>query len=238
MWLTGRHITSQISTKTLTRRVVNSPSERKSRNSSGAELTTQSTWATRHKLPLTSFVLWSNSAQAPVAMTQYKVEPSSSKSFSCLFLSDAPRRDWRACYSDICLYWAGSLSTKWKKTCCVMSSAGSAPAPFRFPKVSQYSPPSDASVLTHTDWCWSLQHQLEYRTQSFFVCVVIYVTFLIRFLFFLGMAFALLASLPAVNGLYSSFFPLIPYFFMGTAHQMVPGKSEWFICSDFIRWQW
>ncbi|XP_019129332.1 solute carrier family 26 member 9 [Larimichthys crocea] len=38
-----------------------------------------------------------------------------------------------------------------------------------------------------------------------------------------GMAFALLASLPAVNGLYSSFFPLIPYFFMGTAHQMVPG---------------
>uniref|UniRef100_A0A3Q3WVY3 SLC26A/SulP transporter domain-containing protein n=1 Tax=Mola mola TaxID=94237 RepID=A0A3Q3WVY3_MOLML len=38
-----------------------------------------------------------------------------------------------------------------------------------------------------------------------------------------GMAFALLASLPPVNGLYSSFFPLVPYFFMGTAHQMVPG---------------
>ncbi|XP_034447162.1 solute carrier family 26 member 9-like [Hippoglossus hippoglossus] len=38
-----------------------------------------------------------------------------------------------------------------------------------------------------------------------------------------GMAFALLANLPPVNGLYSSFFPLIPYFFMGTAHQMVPG---------------
>ncbi|KAL1020690.1 hypothetical protein UPYG_G00003400 [Umbra pygmaea] len=38
-----------------------------------------------------------------------------------------------------------------------------------------------------------------------------------------GMAFALLAVLPPVNGLYSSFFPLIPYFFMGTAHQMVPG---------------
>ncbi|XP_069560253.1 solute carrier family 26 member 9-like [Brachyistius frenatus] len=38
-----------------------------------------------------------------------------------------------------------------------------------------------------------------------------------------GMAFALLASLPPVNGLYSSFFPLFPYFFMGTAHQMVPG---------------
>ncbi|CAL8367041.1 unnamed protein product [Lota lota] len=38
-----------------------------------------------------------------------------------------------------------------------------------------------------------------------------------------GMAFALLASLPPVNGLYSSFFPLIPYFFMGTVHQMVPG---------------
>ncbi|KAJ8016882.1 hypothetical protein DPEC_G00011960 [Dallia pectoralis] len=38
-----------------------------------------------------------------------------------------------------------------------------------------------------------------------------------------GMAFALLADLPPVNGLYSSFFPLIPYFFMGTVHQMVPG---------------
>ncbi|XP_028849997.1 solute carrier family 26 member 9-like [Denticeps clupeoides] len=38
-----------------------------------------------------------------------------------------------------------------------------------------------------------------------------------------GMAFALLANLPPVNGLYSSFFPLIPYFFLGTAHQMVPG---------------
>ncbi|XP_043932775.1 solute carrier family 26 member 9 [Protopterus annectens] len=38
-----------------------------------------------------------------------------------------------------------------------------------------------------------------------------------------GMAFALLANLPPVNGLYSSFFPLIPYFFMGTIHQLVPG---------------
>ncbi|CAJ1084558.1 solute carrier family 26 member 9-like [Xyrichtys novacula] len=38
-----------------------------------------------------------------------------------------------------------------------------------------------------------------------------------------GMAFALLANLPPVNGLYSSFFPLIPFFFMGTAPQMVPG---------------
>jgi hypothetical protein len=46
-----------------------------------------------------------------------------------------------------------------------------------------------------------------------------------------GMAFALLASLPPVNGLYSSFFPLIPYFFMGTVHQMVPGKSGRFMCT-------
>uniref|UniRef100_A0A4W3GIU2 Solute carrier family 26 member 9 n=1 Tax=Callorhinchus milii TaxID=7868 RepID=A0A4W3GIU2_CALMI len=38
-----------------------------------------------------------------------------------------------------------------------------------------------------------------------------------------GMAFALLASLPPVNGLYSSFFPLIVYFFLGTTHHMVPG---------------
>uniref|UniRef100_A0A3Q3ED14 Solute carrier family 26 member 9 n=1 Tax=Labrus bergylta TaxID=56723 RepID=A0A3Q3ED14_9LABR len=38
-----------------------------------------------------------------------------------------------------------------------------------------------------------------------------------------GMAFALLANLPPVNGLYSSFFPLIPYFFMGTTPQIVLG---------------
>lgn len=39
------------------------------------------------------------------------------------------------------------------------------------------------------------------------------------------MAFALLANLPAVNGLYSSFFPLLTYFFLGGIHQMVPGKG-------------
>ncbi|KAI4563448.1 hypothetical protein MJT46_019804, partial [Ovis ammon polii x Ovis aries] len=39
----------------------------------------------------------------------------------------------------------------------------------------------------------------------------------------LCMAFALLANLPAVNGLYSSFFPLLTYFFLGGIHQMVPG---------------
>lgn len=40
-----------------------------------------------------------------------------------------------------------------------------------------------------------------------------------------GMAFALLANLPPVNGLYSSFFPLITYLFLGGIHQMVPGES-------------
>ncbi|NXQ34555.1 S26A9 protein, partial [Alaudala cheleensis] len=39
----------------------------------------------------------------------------------------------------------------------------------------------------------------------------------------LRMAFALLANLPPVNGLYSSFFPLVTYLFLGGIHQMVPG---------------
>ncbi|NXG43131.1 S26A9 protein, partial [Psilopogon haemacephalus] len=38
-----------------------------------------------------------------------------------------------------------------------------------------------------------------------------------------GMAFALLANLPPVNGLYSSFFPVVIYLFLGGIHQMVPG---------------
>ncbi|NWH19237.1 S26A9 protein, partial [Grus americana] len=38
-----------------------------------------------------------------------------------------------------------------------------------------------------------------------------------------GMAFALLANLPPVNGLYSSFFPLVTYLFLGGIRQMVPG---------------
>ncbi|KFQ36959.1 PREDICTED: solute carrier family 26 member 9 [Merops nubicus] len=38
-----------------------------------------------------------------------------------------------------------------------------------------------------------------------------------------GMAFALLANLPPINGLYSSFFPLVTYLFLGGIHQMVPG---------------
>ena len=95
--------------------------------------------------------------------------------------------------------------------------------------------------ITHSDSWWLLQCWLQCTTYFIFfpICYMIYVTSLKKGVCsFPGMAFALLASLPPVNGLYSSFFPLIPYFFMGTAHQMVPGKSEWFICSDFMWRQW
>lgn len=62
-----------------------------------------------------------------------------SKTFSCLYVSDVLCRDWRPCYCGTCPCWAGCPGTKPKTTCCVMSSAGSAPAPFRFPKVGQCS---------------------------------------------------------------------------------------------------
>lgn len=55
---------------------------------------------------------------------------------------------------------------------------------------------------------------------------------------FSGMAFALLANLPPVNGLYSSFFPLIPYFFLGTAHQMVPGKNDLLLAVSYDDSDW
>ncbi|XP_034029003.1 solute carrier family 26 member 9-like [Thalassophryne amazonica] len=43
-----------------------------------------------------------------------------------------------------------------------------------------------------------------------------------------GMASALLGELPPVNGLYSSFFPLFPYLFLGTSHLMVLGTLALF----------
>ena len=37
------------------------------------------------------------------------------------------------------------------------------------------------------------------------------------------MAYSILATLPAVNGLYISFFPLIVYFLLGTSNQLAIG---------------
>jgi hypothetical protein len=50
-------------------------------------------------------------------------------------------------------------------------------------------------------------------------------------LYFSGLGYALLAHVPPVVGIYMAFFPMIPYFFLGTSRHNSMGKySEVNLC--------
>ena len=53
-------------------------------------------------------------------------------------------------------------------------------------------------------------------------------------LFFLGMAYAMLADLPPIVGLYVAFFPVLIYYFLGTSKHISMGKCSTICYSSII----